>query len=742
MEIMFDDIRTKLGGGGGGIATPISAAVSNAGRVRHHIYSATGVSGSGKTFALLKSAPGKGSSVMERVALSLKNGIAELAKTYGEGSIRLKVRVADIYGERADDDAECESEGVDASLAAGKLFVYDPDALKLPGANATAATLASPGRVRDEYKDLEDPAYMGPIVSNLTELKLRTNFGDEAAGQHRFHIRETPNNPESSRAHMMITALLETKDGVPLGKISLLDMAGTEDVAAIQSSYFGTSHIVKKTLMQGTTSIRFEDNIRSRIARSIDAFRSNVGNDAIRSVLAVLTQTMNKVSAKMNVVSTKDLHETASVIVPGPWIALLGSRSEYMRAEVTRVLECPPDIPAIVSLVQARLTIAAEIDEWTKFAREIGDTYLVQRALQNAAYQRPWNDDLIKIIGPRVKKNEVAQILERLGDPATMTELRKSTDRSLQNWLVENVIGDRLITRKDTLTSQMAIQITLRVVRLAYQDRRCRAQLAHACAQYVLHRDEIVQLARGDKVPASVASGVATISASIDRSYLTALIAPMVLPSIEDAKSIVQTPNIPLPTINPIYMARVCESFGANVTATVLKDPMSDQITGSLHSPGSAAAVEGLAPIHTLVSDLDEVATHTLVANWNAVYEAVEIAQTAYAQSEAAKKRVHCPLRRQGVFIMQSIDDIRRFVKSIADAEKSTPPVSPEPTAWLKKLLGSANEQYRFIQIAALRSDFRWTCDPEDDREMRIRDGAVDTLKFAQSVNPCKPEST
>ena len=600
---------------------------------------------------------------------------------------------------------------------------------------------------KETFRDLEDPASLQQMATELTTLKLRHNFS-QVAGHHRFHIRATPNNPESSRSHMMITTQIEDKrSGAVLGKISLLDMAGSENPDAIKDSYFSTRTVPVKDIFvndqSGTTKEKLElsENITSVIKNAIKSRNTvnvSVNFNDLQTDIGKVCDTL------LHVFTMTDGRKEADVIVMDSWAQLLASQSDFTRDEVTRVLMCPPSVPNIIAIVDARLTIAAEIKGWLDFAEGISTTdanedTLIALANKYVPYMKTFNSNFSSILtNPQTKY-----------DKSTLAHV---------NWMKTCAYNEKqgtlwpAYTAVDTFIRQMTIQITMRVVQLWSMDRVCLHQLETACADYVVAKDKL----NNDLVNAAQSSStdiritlMHAIWSEIESKYLNDMIAPLTLPDVQAAKKLMQQPSNPPPQLNPRSNVEIKKRFLAESGAETVKmlfvtqhrrGLMWDHVK-STQTPPMPREMERTTPLEDMRSQLKAIASTTLrEGGWTTVMGARGFAKQCYDESEAAKRRLHCPLLRQGIFINHSIDDIRAFVTNVNEAEKLDRYTAPARSKWLADMFGHADERFRFMQVAAVRSDFRWTCadakgaaDP--DRETRIRNGTRDTLTFAQSVN-------
>jgi len=248
-----------------------NGAAGGAAKPKHYMYSGYGYSGSGKTFALLTNPNGK--SVLHQIAKAIQ--AANDARTAsGASPYEVKCYAYDYYGEIP--DAGCAEIAPDpkisdltnpkaisvADLTFFKVSKPTPDAavvctpesqdlLSEDGkslakiqatAESNAMTLADLAKM---YAKPDAAGALGALSETITDYRKRTDFAALAAAPgsepdsapQKYHIRATPNNDESSRSHFFIDMYI--MDGAnPVGRATVLDMAGSEKVSTIQEDYF------------------------------------------------------------------------------------------------------------------------------------------------------------------------------------------------------------------------------------------------------------------------------------------------------------------------------------------------------------------------------------------------------------------------------------------------------------------------------------------------------------------------
>jgi hypothetical protein len=210
------------------------------------IYSAYGYSGSGKSFSLLNNASKTGKpAIFQRILNYLKTNLTD---QLGKEGITLKFLMYDYYGEV--DDKQCPIP-IDKITEASKkyeeitFFNYNESSQLFSheslGINDNIQTQFNTYAQRNAYM-CQNACSTGinqmiDVYNKLNTYRATTDFGNVTTDGQKFHIRMTPNNKESSRAHLFIDTYI-LKNEKTIGKITVMDMAGTEDVNTIQNNYF------------------------------------------------------------------------------------------------------------------------------------------------------------------------------------------------------------------------------------------------------------------------------------------------------------------------------------------------------------------------------------------------------------------------------------------------------------------------------------------------------------------------
>ena len=159
----------------------------------HLIFSGYGFSGSGKTYTLLTGE----SSVVGQIL----GDITTLPDW------KFKLTILDVYGEQPDDKTQSPTvKNVEYYVNKDNEFIDSSD------------------KIRD-------------AIDVAMRNRRRIPVTDAPPYPTQFAVRSTPNNPESSRAHLVIRIEFYKADTLR-GVCTVMDMGGSEDVQAIQDSYF------------------------------------------------------------------------------------------------------------------------------------------------------------------------------------------------------------------------------------------------------------------------------------------------------------------------------------------------------------------------------------------------------------------------------------------------------------------------------------------------------------------------
>jgi hypothetical protein len=202
-------------------------------KIPHLIYSAYGFSGSGKSFTLI--AKDNKNNLLARVIKSIKSNA-------NQGTF-LRYTIYDNYGEM--NDGGC-------NVLTGENEVNDSTPI-----NKNTGFVVNKQIKLDDYQKIEDD--INAFEKQRQQMILNKN------GRSEFHIRFTPNNDQSSRSHLFIDIDI-MESNITKGRITIIDMAGSEDVNTIQNSYFESI----PTNYTGDAMVKSLENISTTISHLVD----------------------------------------------------------------------------------------------------------------------------------------------------------------------------------------------------------------------------------------------------------------------------------------------------------------------------------------------------------------------------------------------------------------------------------------------------------------------------------------
>lgn len=219
----------------------------NKSQAQHLIYSAYGYSGSGKSYTLLNNP--QGNSVFQNI-------LRDLLK-YGTKNLQLQLVFYDLYGEI--DDRKCDPKNLGVKLTEKPkiekvtFFTIKNGHVQHTKANEVPNNYPIILSNREENTKESIVQNISGMYQTINDYRVKTNFADTDTAQE-YHVRQTPNNPESSRSHFFIDIYVSENNSFR-GKITIMDMGGSEDVQAIQDSYFYTVHDIPRLNIQNVKTI-------------------------------------------------------------------------------------------------------------------------------------------------------------------------------------------------------------------------------------------------------------------------------------------------------------------------------------------------------------------------------------------------------------------------------------------------------------------------------------------------------
>ncbi len=307
----------------------------------HFLYSAYGYSGSGKSYTLLNNTAKK----------AVFNTILSEVKTQYDQKQNFTVQfvVYDLYGEMTV-DSELSPKTYTPKKEKVTAFKYDGNSIN------HVTVLDKPKVEATDFgsfsENVKACAFTVPIehdftskVANIYELinsyREKTNFSGDPIIQEP-HIRATPNNPSSSRSHLFIDTYILSKEDEPkvLGKLTVMDMAGTEDVQKIKKDYYQTVNYptisfkkstippILQTNQIGSNGITFKNTQKSIL-------KSELNN--LSQFGAILTGVVNDIiSTQLTIVPTRlDLDE----INTSAWLSLFKHYLKINEAHVNDYID-------------------------------------------------------------------------------------------------------------------------------------------------------------------------------------------------------------------------------------------------------------------------------------------------------------------------------------------------------------------------------------------------------------------
>ena len=224
-------------------------------KIPHLIYSAYGFSGSGKSYTLIQTS--NKNNVLTRVI----KAIEDIAPPKMKENLKLRYSIYDYYGENPDP--------LGCMVLPGDTNISN----NYHGTQKINSFTEITGFVANQVIPLRQYPLIDIGIKNFERerqknyAKLGGAFDDLTRSK--YHIRYTPNNDQSSRSHLFVDIDILNGDH-EIGRISIIDMAGSEDVDTIQQSYFTNL----PTVYNSQPFISSLDNI----SKKLDKIATNLKN--------------------------------------------------------------------------------------------------------------------------------------------------------------------------------------------------------------------------------------------------------------------------------------------------------------------------------------------------------------------------------------------------------------------------------------------------------------------------------
>lgn len=228
----------------------IEQILTNEGPPLQYVYSAYGYSGSGKSYTLLNNDQGR--SVFQLILKKIKDS--------ADKNVSVSFVMYDLYGEYNDplNTLPKDNNLFDEPAEFEKLTYFrlngehiGKEQVLLHG-NARVADVTVPIIHKSTINDFGIQKVMS-IYKRINDYREVTNFADNSDTKE-YHIRATPNNPQSSRSHFFIDIYIHAREKF-LGKVTIMDMGGSEDVDAIEKNYFYTVSDIPTTSVKGAQAL-------------------------------------------------------------------------------------------------------------------------------------------------------------------------------------------------------------------------------------------------------------------------------------------------------------------------------------------------------------------------------------------------------------------------------------------------------------------------------------------------------
>ena len=833
----------------------------------HYVYSAYGLSGAGKTRTLLV---GDGS-VLQTIVDKLSTLKEESPGTKFRS---VHVAVMDVYGEVGDPPPNIDNAGNlrtdknpcdDVKAKRRHTARYLSKALSL-SADDEASVNALDGLGGPVYELTEFPQGLDggaevPVeqhffefvkdiktlpeaIARLSACKREHNFAkNREEDDPIIHIRPTPNNDESSRAHTAIALSLRGENAEhELARITLLDMAGAEDVDAIQDAYFEHQTITTKI-------IRMNEKLKKAQIPKIDGAWKAVKEEAnalspdvsptkrtakVRDPVAELctflnypvlneilddtpTTLQNRPAAAMDngakvldqLGSPSDETHFVDTFRAGPW-SRLAIKCNVTREIVSQVLACPPSAPALSKSVLA-------------YEKLIEMTRLVDSFREGFRTSHAMNDICNTITGSGRAKGEARGrvVCIRNSDFKLMNAFKKLIEHSpkfkkgtglLRSQFAKFVnvpgIGEEMSTGVSDLRSifdgkdpAFAISGDY-IIHRAYEKDPTVGEYMEYLKQtkrfiqmyaifYVLMPNDKQHTITSELFVEDYRKKLNVLRAQNDKNISK-------VPPLEEKDMGANAVEYQLSVSNKLgevsnkwsqgeaALREQCQDFRSQVVdelgmyqrqgvifdvplwlRTFLSDSGNELVGTSRGGapqpvrqigppragvPGRKAPLPlpnpapAAAPLDVAIAAQDHSTGLELSTRYVQVTAAYEAFLEADAKSKDARNSLQCPLRFQGRFIANTIEDVKNFARSLAE-DKNTPVSHP---AWIRSIMGDtsgpATGAMKFIQFVAVRSDFQYHADSansqqvEDSLERKRasarRQGMIDSINFAQTLNP------
>lgn len=669
------------------------------------VYTGYGNSGSGKTYTLVES------------PRSILSAVLEAAL---ENHAVVDVAVTDYYAEHLETDGSCvDPRQLSKPLVPERDFAETQEWTLSNGSfdSGRRSSVRSSGSAdivfhpwlessRESHTSEDRNAKIAACTHQITKMlaaKKSKDFGGlRNLPWQQYHVRTTPYNPNSSRAHCAIVMKLKRArgDSNEFGRIAIIDMAGNEDVDAIQKQYFESVDVDlirarvqphfktidewgrdKWQALLGLRGLQCENILKAQPIpyRLLYTFLDARGDDTGRPEII-----------RRRVLAMKPEHETA-------WKNLEGDKyaGDSLRTHAKIVLGNRPfaheygvmwggyaDIEHILVTLHRLQYDIFKAPERTSFEQALVSN------MEGASGSKP------KKIAHTVKYWSSAV---KAWDEANTDEERTkavTTTATIPGMSVEGNAGT--LTNKDR----------------PYVQALARAGDIKAIVEFIRRVCDNEKNGTFDNILATKNACSASLAYALERLMTPLLHARSQI--LEKLLDIAEKAGANLPSemrILPIRLDAIDQSQLDNLSGEQ-RDPR-DKPTFRFVNSVKGSIVDVINQRHHAAYSIDSDRTtwpkfvQTYCTIKGEVQDELKRAYNAALESIAA---CHCPLRRQGVAIQASIKESKKFMKKMSEFDQTEPP------RWMTSIVGAlpGHEKLKIVNVLCAKPD------PELVREVAL----------------------
>lgn len=803
----------------------------------HFVYSAYGLSGAGKTRTLL-SDPEKGS-VLETVIAAIESSPSVQS---------VSVAMTDVYSEEFDQQAPAapaarQPRNVTQRAAtshspvrqrrggaAGELPGNAPGNLcsgEVTGKYAVprnrahliqykqqAFNLDAPGLDTSCYNKMATYSARSPLfvkfsredvkliptkVDRITQSKKEYNFAEEGQAPI-VHIRPTPNNDESSRAHTALTLKLHGAEDKEIARVTLLDMAGAEDVDSIQNSYFRKD---KVPMVKMQTHIKSDQTNQSKVYAYITEANTIDPMGALKEGLKVSGDTRLDVEdvgkfffgpfglgnaiikdgnensqnkqflGQISKFEIKTDEKEIDTFRVKPW-ANLANLCQATRPIALEVLTCPPSAQALAESVLARDAVAEGIALMKTFRTKLPDSQFMNFLVDRSD---PTFTEFLK-----AKTEGTGSLTQDKFLTAAMTALVNggTFDLKLPGNIDTSGLSEELTGALCDLGKYKSIKYTMpqttggnkrKFILITNDTNRDGSHFPRTMREnkyppneyvYIWYKRLIKRFLMICAIDFILNSKSELKGNTIFKTEYLKKLADIKVMNVSNEEKLKRIPPIDVADCKAPMSFRFEAEIDKQFKTTIEKwtNSLKTFVENAQHY-NEKVQQELRVYDRELSSFPNDDWVHPKDTAWfkyflnasnqteagsygHILLKRFREFQAARKISKDARQALQCPLRFQGNSIARSLEQVKAFVKSLSSSNGNA---AAEDADWIKAILAKDNAKFaegekealKFVQFVAVRADFPITASSgaEDDVQVNLRrKGMVDSIKFADELNP------